>query len=52
MRACAWGHTGVDEVECVVKVVLINVGEDVDLLCMHLLVHAKQDEEEAVPHEA
>ena len=50
-----WGHTGVDEVECVVKVVLIDVREDVDLLCMHLLVHAEQDEEEAAPlplHEA
>ena len=46
-----WGHTGVDEVERVVKVVLIDVREDVNLLHMHLLVHAEQDNEEAVPRE-
>ena len=52
MHVYTWGHTGADEVEHAIKVVLVDVGEDVDLLCMHLLVHAEQDEEEAAPYEA
>lgn len=42
-------HTWADEIESAIKVVLIDIGQDVFCLGTHLLVCAQNDEKEAAP---